>query len=65
MAATRTSLATRVAFERASTAPTETLAVRYDRRENAAAMGVLPQRRATRAAADPFPGGLRFVADPH
>jgi len=59
-----TSYATRVTFERATAAPSEWLAVRYDRRETLAAMGVLP-RDATlaRRSPEPFPA-LRFVPDP-
>jgi hypothetical protein len=57
--------ATQVAFERASTTPAQTLAVRYDRRETLAAMGVLPDAtRYARRAPQPFPGALRFVPDP-
>jgi hypothetical protein len=59
------SYATRVAFERASSAPAEMLAVRYDRRETLAAMGVLPREPYyARRAPEPFPA-LRFVPDPH
>jgi len=56
---------TQVAFERATDAPAETLAIQYDRRENLVAMGVLPPPRyARRAQPDPFPGALRFAPDP-
>ncbi|MEO8847679.1 MAG: hypothetical protein ABI440_03470 [Casimicrobiaceae bacterium] len=57
-----TSYAQRVAFERATTAPAEVLAVRYDSRENLLAMGVLPRPRMIGRAPDPFPA--RFVAPP-
>jgi hypothetical protein len=60
-----TSYATRVAFERASTTPSETLAVRYDRRETLAALGVIPREPYyARRSPEPFPGALRFVPDP-
>ena len=60
-----TSYATRVAFERASTTPAETLAVRYDRRETLAALGVIPREPYyARRSPEPFPGALRFVPDP-
>jgi len=60
-----TSYATRVAFERASGTPAETLAVRYDRRETLAALGVLPREPYyARRAPEPFPGAMRFVPDP-
>lgn len=59
------SAATRVAFERATDAPDEVIAIWYDTRANLVAQGVLPKPprppRAPRAA-DPFPGG--FVPDP-
>ena len=59
------SYATRVAFERASSSPAETLAVRYDRRETLAALGVLPREPYyARRAPEPFPGALRFAPDP-
>jgi hypothetical protein len=57
-----TSYAHRVGFERATGAPAETLAVRYDSRANLVAMGVLPQPRIVGRAPDPFPGS--FVAPP-
>ncbi|MFI4903519.1 MAG: hypothetical protein ACHP91_08890 [Burkholderiales bacterium] len=57
-----TSYAHRVGFERATSAPAETLAVRYDSRANLAAMGVLPQPRVIGRAPDPFPGS--FAAPP-
>ena len=49
-------------FERASAYPDETVRLRYDRRENLIAMGVLPGPRAWPHRPDPFPGG--FVPDP-
>ena len=53
-----------VEFERASETPSETIAIRYDRRENLAAMGVLPAPiPLTRREPDPFPG-IRFAPDP-
>jgi len=56
---------TTVAFERATDAPAETLAVQYDRRENLVAMGVLPPPNyARRQQPDPFPAALRFAPDP-
>ena len=56
---------TQVAFERATEAPAETVAIQYDRHENLVAMGVLPPPRyARRGVPDPFPGALRFAPDP-
>lgn len=53
-----------VDFERASAAPAETIAIRYDRRENLAALGVLPSPvPLARREPEPFPG-LRFAPDP-
>jgi hypothetical protein len=53
-----------VDFERASETPSETIAIRYDRRENLAAMGVLPAPiPLTRREPDPFPA-IRFAPDP-
>jgi hypothetical protein len=53
-----------VEFERASETPSETIAIRYDRRENLAAMGVLPAPiPLTRRQPDAFPG-IRFAPDP-
>lgn len=54
-----------VAFERASDAPAETVAIQYDRRENLVAMGVLPGPHYTRRDPEPFPGAMRFTPDPH
>jgi hypothetical protein len=54
-----------VRFERASETPAETIAIRYDRRENLVALGVLPRSsRVTRHEPQPFPGEVRFVPDP-
>jgi hypothetical protein len=57
------SYAERVRFDRASDTPAETVAIRYDRRENLAAMGVLPSLRYADRSPDPFPG-MRFVPPP-
>jgi hypothetical protein len=57
------SLAQRVHFERATETPAQTIAIRYDRYENLAAMGVLPPRHYAEHTPDPFPA-LRFVAPP-
>jgi hypothetical protein len=52
-----------VQFERASASPDQRIVIRYDRRENLVAMGVLPP--ATRwHEPDPFPATLGFVPDP-
>jgi len=58
--------ATQVRFERATSYPAETIVVRYDRRENLAAMGVLPTQWPRYADRSPnaFPGAMRFVPDP-
>jgi len=53
-----------VRFERATETPAEILTVQYDRRENLAALGVLPSPRIARHSPDPFPGTLRFAPDP-
>jgi hypothetical protein len=54
-----------VSFQRASEAPSETVAIQYDRRENLAALGVLPRHpRLTHREPQPFPGEMRFVPDP-
>ncbi len=59
------SRATQVRFERASRAPAERIALQYDRRENLAAMGVLPQIPYARPRQpEPFPGEGRFAPDP-
>jgi hypothetical protein len=57
---------TTVKFDRATSTPTETVAIQYDRRENLAALGVLPQPTPHYARRDPepFPGHLRFAPDP-
>ena len=52
-----------VRFERESATPNETIAIYYDRRENLAAMGILPPPVVARSA-NPFPGWPRFVPDP-
>jgi hypothetical protein len=55
--------AQRVEFERASTRPDQRVVIRYDRRDNLVARGVLPRPRPWRDP-DPFPGALGFVPDP-
>jgi hypothetical protein len=62
---TESSSARQVDFVRATTEPAQLLAVQYDRYENLAALGVVPQRPAhvARQAPRPFPG-MRFVPDP-
>jgi len=62
---TESSSARQVSFVRATTEPAQVLAVQYDRYENLAALGVVPQRPAhvARQAPRPFPG-MRFVPDP-
>lgn len=53
-----------VPFERASTTPSETIALHYDRRENLVAMGVLPPPVVARSPS-PFPAWTpRFVPNP-
>ena len=54
-------------FERATSTPAETVAIQYDRRENLAALGVLPQPTPHIARRDPnpFPGVMRFAPDPN
>jgi hypothetical protein len=60
------SRATLVRFERASDAPTETVSLLYDRRENLVAIGVLPALPSVaRREPQPFPGGIRFAPDPN
>lgn len=57
--------ALRVAFARDSADPAETLAIHYDRRENLAAMGILPPPTIARSRpANPFPGWPGFAPDP-
>jgi hypothetical protein len=53
----------RVEFERASDHPDQRVVIRYDRRENLVAMGVLPPRPRVHEP-DPFPATLGFVPDP-
>jgi len=55
--------AQRVEFERAGSRPDQRVVIRYDRRENLVAQGVLPRPRPWREP-DPFPGALGFVPDP-
>ena len=51
-------------FERESTAPNETVAINYDRRENLIAMGILPPPSFARSP-NPFPAWTpRFVPEP-
>jgi hypothetical protein len=52
-----------VRFERESATPNETIAIYYDRRENLAAMGILPPPVVARSA-NPFPSWQHFVPDP-
>ncbi len=56
------SLVNRTRFERASRHPAEVASLRYDRRENLIALGVIPPRPGGPRHPDPFPGG--FVPDP-
>jgi hypothetical protein len=62
-----TSYVTQVTFERATRQPAELLSVRYDRRGNLVAMGVLPPPPPACAGRtpSPFPGSLRFAPDPY
>ena len=54
-----------VRFERESATPNETIAIHYDRRDNLAAMGILPPPVVARSAnPNPFPGWGHFVPDP-
>lgn len=57
---------TLVRFERASETPAQTVVIQYDRRENLAAMGVIPAPAPyySRREPQPFPGNVRFVPDP-
>lgn len=50
-----TSLAQQVTFNRATSSPAESITIRYDRRENLIAMGVLPNPRYAQRTPDPFP----------
>jgi hypothetical protein len=54
----------RVDFERAGTRPDQRIVLRYDRRENLMAMGVLPKPEYRWREPNPFPGSLGFVPDP-
>jgi hypothetical protein len=56
--------AQRVEFERASARPDQRVVIRYDRRENLVAQGVLPAPRRPWHEPDPFPGTFGFVPDP-
>jgi hypothetical protein len=56
--------ARRVEFERAGSRPDQRVAIRYDRRENLVAMGVLPRPSRSWRDPNPFPGALGFVPDP-
>ncbi|MGB5102073.1 MAG: hypothetical protein WBO04_01980 [Steroidobacteraceae bacterium] len=56
--------AERVQFERASHRPDDRVVIRYDRRENLVAMGVLPVRVYPWREPNPFPGSFGFVPDP-
>jgi len=56
--------AQRVEFERASTRPDQRIVLRYDRRENLMAIGVLPKPEYRWREPNPFPGALGFVPDP-
>ena len=58
-----TSYAQQVRFERSTSEPVETIAIRYDRQENLAALGVLPPVRYVDRTPNPFPA-LRFVPPP-
>jgi hypothetical protein len=54
-----------VSFVRASTEPAQMLAIQYDRYENLAAQGIVPQRPRHIAGSQPRPfPGMRFVPDP-
>jgi len=54
-----------VRFDRESATPNETIAIYYDRRENLAAMGILPSPQLGRTPdPNPFPALTRFVPDP-
>ncbi len=56
---------TLTAFERATNDPAEIVVLRYDRRENLVALGVLPPPSPRMARRDPMPfPGLRFAPDP-
>jgi hypothetical protein len=52
-------------FERAQSAPNETISIRYDSRENLVAMGVIARRHPHgRGAPNAFPESLGYVPDP-
>jgi hypothetical protein len=55
--------AERTTFERATASPADTITIRYDRRENLAALGILTPPAIARQP-DPFPGAMRFTPDP-
>ncbi|MBL8512397.1 MAG: hypothetical protein JNJ55_00275 [Betaproteobacteria bacterium] len=57
-----TNYARRVEFERATPYPEEVVTIRYDRRENLVAMGVIRETRHAWRQPTAFPGG--FVPDP-
>jgi hypothetical protein len=59
-----TSYATRVTFERASQSPGQMVTIRYDRRDNLVALGVIPGERHARRLPEPFPGTQGFAPDP-
>ena len=52
------------AFNRAQTAPNETISIRYDSHENLVSMGVIPAPFYGNARPRPFPNSLGFVPDP-
>jgi hypothetical protein len=52
-----------VPFERATPVPVEVVSIRYDRRENLVARGVLPPPRYAEHSPEPFPA-MRFVPAP-
>ncbi len=59
------SVVTHTSFERAQTAPNETISIRYDSRENLVAMGVIQRpRNPWHRSPNAFPESLGFVPDP-
>jgi hypothetical protein len=50
-------------FERETSVPNETIVIRYDRRDNLVALGILPGPVVARRI-DPFPAAPRFAPDP-
>jgi hypothetical protein len=59
------SVVSHTSFERAQTAPNETISIRYDSRENLVAMGVIPRpRHPGHRSPNAFPESLGFVPDP-